>query len=183
MPEENERADSDASGEGKNQEPEAKSREEVAAAVNYGEIFEACQVTARKVRAARELIELAGGYKEALVLADAVWFVGSESDAADAGGNEEVADNGDSEAEYGADYEAWEVRTRKVLAAEKLLQITSGYGEAFVLLDSMEIVRHGEQGRQQVGKVRRAAGGYHERAAAALRGSDENEERREPQED
>ena len=53
--------------------------------MEYGERYEACQVTARKVRAARDLIELAGGYKEAVVLADAVWFVALESDESDAG--------------------------------------------------------------------------------------------------
>ena len=175
MSEENDQADTDTPREGDDVGPEAESRAEIAAAVEYGETFEACQVTARKVRAARELIELAGGYKEAIVLADAVWFVVSESDEADAGASKGVADEDDSEVEYKADYEAWEARTRKVMAAEKLLEQTSGYDEAFMLLDTMEVVKHGKQGHKQVAKVRRAAGGYHKRAAAALKETDESE--------
>ena len=175
MSEENDQADSDTPREGDDVVPEAESRAEIAAAVDYGETFEACQVTARKVRAARELIELAGGYKEALVLADAVWFVASESDEANAGVSKGVADEDDSEVEYRTDFEAWEARTRKVLAAEKLLQLASGYEEGFLLLDTMEVVKHGKQGHQQVAKVRGAAGGYHKRAAAALEETDESD--------
>ena len=77
--------------------------------------------------------------------------------------------------EYRADYEAWEARTRKVMAAEKLLELTSGYEEAFMLLDTMVVVKHGKQGHQQVAKVRGAAAGYHKRAAAALEEKDESE--------
>jgi hypothetical protein len=172
MSEEHEQADSDTPEEGEDVGPEAESRAEIAAAVDYGETFEACQVTARKVRAAKELIELAGGYKEAIVLADAVWFVASESDKADAGASK---DDDDSDVEYRADYEAWEFRTRKVMAAEKLLELASGYEEAFMLLDTMEVVKHGKQGHEQVAKVRGAAGGYHKRAAAALKETDESE--------
>ena len=172
MSEENEQDGSDTPSEDEGMGPEEESRADIAAAVNYGETFEACQVTARKVRAARDLIELAGGYKEAIVLADAVWFVASESDEADAGASK---DEDASEVEYKADYEAWEARTRKVMAAEKLLQLTSGYDEAFLLLDTMEVVKHGKQGHQQVAKVRGAAGGYHKRAAAALKETDETE--------
>ncbi len=175
MSEENEQDGSDTPSEDEDMGPEEESRADIAAAVNYGETFEACQVTARKVRAARELIELAGGYKEAIVLADAVWFVASESDEADAGASKEVADEDDSEVEYKADYEAWEARTRKVMAAEKLLELTSGYEEAFMLLDTMEVVKHGKRGHNQVAKVRGAAGGYHKRAAAALKETDESE--------
>ena len=172
MSEENEQDGSDMPSEDEGTGPEEETRADIAAAVNYGETFEACQVTARKVRAARDLIELAGGYKEAIVLADAVWFVASESDEAN---TEESKDEDDSEVEYTADYEAWEARTRKVMAAEKLLQLTSGYEEAFLLLDTMEVVKHGKQGHNQVAKVRGAAGGYHKRAAAALKETDENE--------
>jgi len=172
MSEENDQADSDTPEENEDQEPEEESRADIAAAVNYGETFEACQVTARKVRAARDLIELAGGYKEAIILADAVWFVASESDEAN---TEESKDEDDSKVEYRADFEGWEARTRKVMAAEKLLQLTSGYEEAFLLLDTMEVVKHGKQGHQQVAKVRGAAGGYHKRAAAALKETDEAE--------
>jgi len=175
MSEENEQDGSDTPSEGEDVGPEEESRADIAAAVNYGETFEACQVTARKVRAARDLIELAGGYKEAIVLADAVWFVASESDESDAGANKGVADEDDSEVEYRTDFEAWEARTRKVLAAEKLLQLTSGYEEAFLLLDTMEVVKHGKQGHQHVAKVRGAAGGYHKRAAAALKETGESE--------
>jgi len=172
MSEENEQDGSDRPNEGEDIEPEEERRADIAAAVNYGETFEACQVTARKVRAARDLIELAGGYKEAIVLADAVWFVASESDEANAGASK---DEDDSEVEYGVDCEAWEFRTRKVMAAEKLLELASGYGEAFMLLDTMEVVKYGKQGHEQVAKVRGAAGGYHKRAAAALGKTDENE--------
>ena len=175
MSEENDQAGADTPGEDEDRGPQAESRAETAAAVEYGERYEACQVTARKVRAARELIELAGGYKEAIVLADAVWFVASESDEADAGASKGVADEDDSEVEYKADYEAWEARTRKVMAAEKLLELASGYEEAFMLLDTMEVVKHGKQGHNQVAKVRGAAGGYHKRAAAALKETDESE--------
>ena len=82
-----------------------------------------------------------------------MWFVASESDEADAGASKGVADEDDSEVEYKADYEAWEARTRKVMAAEKLLELTSGYEEAFLLLDTMEVVKHGKQGHNQVAKV------------------------------
>ncbi len=172
MSEENHQADSDMPREGDDVGAETETRAGIAAAVEYGETFEACQVTARKVRAARVLIELAGGYKEAIVLADAVWFVASESDEADTGVSK---DEDDSEVEYKADYEAWEARSRKVMAAEKLLELTSGYEEAFMLLDTMEVVKHGKQGHKQVAKVRSAAGGYHKRAAAALKETDESE--------
>jgi len=175
MSEENEQGGSDTPSEDEGMGPEEESRADIAAAVNYGETFEACQVTARKVRAARELIELAGGYKEALVLADAVWFVASESDEANAGVSKGAADEDDSEVEYRADSEAWEARIRKVMAAEKLLQLASGYEEGVLLLDTMEVVKHGKQGHQQVAKVRGAAGGYHKRAAAALEEKTENE--------
>ena len=175
MSEENEQDGSDTPSEDEGTGPEEESRADIAAAVNYGETFEACQVTARKVRAARELIELAGGYKEAIVLADAVYFVTLESDEANAGASKGVADEDDSEVEYRADYEAWEARTRKVMAVERLLKLTSGYDEAFMLLDTMEVVKHGKQGHEQVAKVRGAAGGYHKRAAAALKETDESE--------
>jgi hypothetical protein len=154
---------------------EAESRAEIAAAVEYGERYEACQVTARKVRAARDLIELAGGYKEAAILADAVWFVASECDDANAGSGEALADEDDSEVEYQADYEGWEARTRKVLAAERLLSLTSSYQEAFMLLDTIVVVQQGKQGHKQLAKVRGAAAGYHKRAAAALEETDEDE--------
>ncbi|MEI8373340.1 MAG: hypothetical protein WCJ35_10980 [Planctomycetota bacterium] len=172
MSEEINQAGSDTPSEDEGMGPEEESRADIAVAVNYGETFEACQVTARKVRAARELIELAGGYKEAIVLVDAVWFVASESDDANARVSK---DEDDSEVEYRADFEAWEARTRKVMAAEKLLQLASGYDEAFMLLDAMEVVKHGKQGHNQVAKVRGAAGGYHKRAAAALKKTDESE--------
>ena len=71
MSEENDQGDSDTPRENEDRGPEAESRAEIAAAVEYGERYEACQVTARNVRAARDLIELAGGYKEAAILADA----------------------------------------------------------------------------------------------------------------
>jgi hypothetical protein len=153
-------------------EPEAESRADIAAAVEYGERYEACQVTARKVRAARDLIELAGGYKEAAVLADAVWFVASESDEA-TGKASEIAEDESDGVEYRADFEAWEARTRKVMAAEKLLTLASGYEEAFMLLDTMVVVKHGKQEHKQVEKVRGAAAGYHKRAAAALEETDD----------
>ena len=175
MSDENDQAGSDTPSEDEDLEPEAESRAEIAAAVEFGERFEACQVTARKVRAARELIELAGGYKEAIVLADAVWFVVSESDEPKGEVRKATADEDESEIEYRTDFEAWEARTRKVMAAEKLLQLASGYEEAFLLLDTMEVVKHGKQGHDQVAKVRGAAGGYHKRAAAALKETDESD--------
>ena len=176
MSEENDQADSDTPRDDEERGREAESRADIAAAVEYGERYEACQVTARKVRAARDLIELAGGYKEAIVLADAVWFVASESDDATDGANgaSEAAED-DSETEYQADYEAWEARTRKVMAAEKLLRLASNYDEAFMLLDTMEVVKHGKQGHNQVAKVRGAAAGYHQRVATALEKTDESE--------
>jgi hypothetical protein len=173
MSEENE-ADSDTPREDEDAGPEAESRADIAAAVEYGETYEACQVTVRKVRAARELIELAGGYKEAIVLADAVWFVASESDEGEAGVSRAVADD-ESEVEYRLDFEAWEAKTRKVMAAEKLLELTSGYEEAFMLLDTIVVVLQGKQGHKQVAKVRGAAAGYHKRAAAALEEKEEGE--------
>jgi hypothetical protein len=173
MSEENE-ADSDTPREDEDAGPEAESRADIAAAVEYGETYEACQVTARKVRAARDLIELAGGYKEAIVLADAVWFVALESDEGEAGVSIAVADD-ESEVEYRLDFEAWEARARKVMAAEKLLKLTSGYEEAFMLLDTIVVVLQGKQGRKQVAKVRGAAAGYHKRVVAALEEKEEGE--------
>jgi len=153
-------------------EPEAESRLNIAAAVAYGEQFEACQATARKVLAAKKLIELAGGYREAMVLADAVWFADKDHvDEATAGTRDVVPDEDDSE----PDYKAWEARTRRVMAAEKLLQLASGYAEALVLLDTVVIVLRGKAGYQQAAKVRDAGAGYHARVAAALRKRDEGE--------
>jgi hypothetical protein len=79
-----------------------------------------------------------------------------------------IADEDDSELEYMADFEGWEARTRKVMAAERLLNLASGYDEAFMLLDTMVVILQGKQGQEQVAKVRGAAAGYHKRAAAAL---------------
>ncbi len=152
------------------QEPDAESRLDIAAAVEYGERFEAYQVTVRKVLAAKRLIELAGGYKEAMLLADAMWFADS-GDADDATAGASAADEDDSE----PDCKAWLARTRRVMAAEKLLRLASGYAEAFVLLDAVEVAMHGEEGYKQVLKVRYAAAGYHDRVAAALRRRDEGE--------
>ena len=73
-----------------------------------------------------------------------------------------------------ADCEAWEARTRKVMAAEKLLKL-SGYDEAFILLDTIIVVEQGQLGHEQVAKVRGAAAGYHQRVAAALDKKAENE--------
>jgi hypothetical protein len=154
--------------------PEAESRAETAAAVEYGERYEACQVTARKVMAAKRLIELAGGYKEAMILADALWFADTgDADDATAGAND--ADEDFPEGENGPDCKAWLARTRRVMAAEKLLRLASGYAEIFVLLDTVEVAMHGDEGLQQVRKVRNAAAGYHDRVAAALRRRDEGE--------
>jgi len=154
------------------EELEPESRLDIAAAVEYGERYEACQVTARKVQAARRLIELAGGYKEAFVLADAVWFADENTfDEATAGTRNSETDDDDSE----PDFKAWEARTRKVMAADKLLQLASGYAEALVLLDSIVIILRGNEGYQQAAKVRCAAGGYHARVAAALRRRDAGE--------
>jgi len=154
------------------EDPEVESRAETAAAVQYGERYEATMATARKVQAARRLIELAGGYKEAMILADAVWFADTGDDAA-AGTHD--ADEDFPEGENGPDCKAWLARTRRVMAAEKLLRLASGYAEAFVLLDAAEVVMRGEEGYQQVLKVRHAAAGYHDRVAAALRRRDEGE--------
>ena len=44
-----------------------------------------------------------------------------------------------------------------------------------MLLDTMVVVRHGNQGHEQAAKVRGAAGGYHKRVAAALNEKAENE--------
>ena len=153
------------SEESDDQEPNTESTLNIAAAVEYGEKFEACQVTARKVQAAKKLIELAGGYKEAVILTDSVWF------ADEAAGGASRADEDDSE----PDCNAWVARTRKVMAAEKLLQLASGYSEALVLLDTVEIVLRGKEGYQQVVKVRDAAAGYHDRVVAALRRRAEGE--------
>jgi hypothetical protein len=173
MSEENDQAGSDPPREYEDTGPEAESRADTAAAVEYGETYEACQVTARKVRSARDLIELAGVYKEAAILADAVWFVASESDDATDGASETAED--ESEVEYREDYDAWEVRTRKVMAAEKLLKLASGYDEAFMLLDTIVVVVQGQDGYQQIARVRGAAAGYHKRVAAALKRRDEDE--------
>jgi hypothetical protein len=174
MSEYNDQAGSDAPGDDEEFGAEMESRADTAAAVEYGERYEACQVTARKVRAARELVELAGGYKEAAILADAVWFVASES-ATDTGASKPAAFEDAPEVEYRTDFDAWEARTRKVMAAEKLLELASGYEEAFMLLDTIIVVLNGKQGHQQVAKVRRAAAGYHRRAAAALEDKEEGE--------
>ena len=172
MADENDLADSDRPSEDEDQEPEAESRAEIAAAVEYGETYEACQVMARKVRAARELIELAGGYKEAMILADAIWFADSDKPIEVKAG---VSNEDDSDVEYRADYEAWEARTRKVLAAENLLTLASGYDEAFMLLDAMIVVLQGRQGHKLVAKVRGAGAGYHKRVAAALDKTEQDE--------
>ena len=157
-------------------EPDAESGADTAAAVEYGEKFEACQVMVRKVQAARRLIELAGGYKEAAVLADAVWFADIDTpDDATAGARNSETDEDDSESEYVVDYKAWEARTRKVMAAETLLKLASGYREVLVLLNAVVVVLHGKQGHEQVVKVSGAAAGYHDRTAAAQERRDKGE--------
>jgi hypothetical protein len=163
---------SDRPEEHEDQGPEAASRLEIAAAVEYGERYEACQVTIRKVQAAKRLIELAGGYKEAIVMADAVWFADIDKpDVATAGASD--TDEGDSESECQPDYKAWVAKARRVMAAERLLQLASGYAEALLLLDAIVLATRGKEGYQQVLKVRDAAAGYHDRVAAALRRREE----------
>jgi hypothetical protein len=155
------------SEESDDQEPNTESTLNVAAAVEYGEKFEACQVTARKVLVAKKLIELAGGYKEAVILADAVWF----ADTDEAAGGASRADEDDAE----PNHKAWVAKVRRVMAAEKLLQVASGYSEALLLLDTVVIVLRGKEGYQQMLVVRDAAAGYHDRVSAALRRRAEGE--------
>jgi hypothetical protein len=176
MSEESWQSGSDTPEEHEDVGPEAESRLDIAAAVEYGERYEACQVTVRKVQAARRLIELAGGYKEAVVLVDALWFADIDNpDEATTGASNIVSDEDDSESEYQPDYKVWVARVRRVMAAEKLLQVASGYAEALVLLDTVVLVSPGKEGYQQVVKVRDAVAGYHRRVAAALKRKDEGE--------
>src|SRR6516165_5418468 len=70
-----------------------------AAVQEYGRSFRAWQVAARKVLAAQNVIDLAGGYDEAFVLVDAVFF--SEIDAeGETGPPADHTENG-REIEYG----------------------------------------------------------------------------------
>ena len=98
----------------------------------------------------------------------------AESDEGEAGVSRAVADD-ESEVEYRLDFEAWEARTRKVMAAEKLLELASGYEEAFLLLDTIVVVQQGKQGHKQVAKARGAVAGYHRRVAAAMKEKEEGE--------
>ena len=166
MSEEYGQGDSDRPEEHEDQGPEAESGPDIAAAVAYGERYEACQATARKVQAARRLVELAGGYREAMVLADAIWFV--DKDHVDKAGTSDTDEDGSK-----PDCEAWAAKVRRVMAAEKLLQLASGYTEALVLLDATVVALQGHGGYQQLAAVRGAAAGYHARVAAALKRREE----------
>jgi hypothetical protein len=134
-----------------------------AAVQEYGRRYRAWQVAARKVLAAQNLIELAGGYDEAFVLLDAVLF--SETDAV--GETDPLAGDAEDqrESEYGERMQRCEATARQVLAAQKLIDLAGGQEEAFMLLDSVLIATKGEQAHHQAGERHSACATNHERKA------------------
>jgi hypothetical protein len=145
---------------------EVKDTEDKVAVEEYGQKYDACQVIASKVMAARELMELAGGYKEAFILMDAVNFA-TEFKPKVAEQEAEAEVNDADEKDFEEEYEANATIARKVLAADRLLKLAGGYNPAFTLLDAVMVEMEGPQGRQQAANVRHSAAGHHKLLAAA----------------
>ena len=146
---------------------EVGSKADDAAVKDYAEKYKSCQVTANEVLTAKELLELAGGYEEAFVLLDATYFVAVDKPKASV--REAGATADDSEVkEYQEKYEACEAKTRKVLAAEKLVELAGGYDEALTLLDTVVVVMEGKQGHERAARVRGSAAGHHKMLAAGV---------------
>ena len=76
-----------------------------------------------------------------------------------AGDGKAVAD-GESEVEYRLDFDAWQARARKVMAAKTLLELTSGYAEAFMLLDTIVVGRSNtwRQSQRRLERVKNMSG-------------------------
>jgi hypothetical protein len=147
---------------------QAKDKADDASVKEYTEKYDAYKVMAHPVLAAKELIELAGGYGEAFVLMDAVYFVSEFKPKA--GVREEKAKPDDSgETDSADEYEASAALARKVLTAAKLVELAGGYYAAFTLLDAVMIEMEGPQGHEQAAEVRRSAAGHHEILAAAAK--------------
>jgi len=126
----------------------------------YGEKYKAWQNVAHKVLAAQSLMELAGGYKEAFVLLDAVAFIGDDAPA------ETGKVDDQPEKEYGEKMAECESTARLVLAAQRLLELAGGQEEAFLLLDAVLIAMEGEQAHEQAGEAHEACASNHEILAA-----------------
>jgi hypothetical protein len=147
-------------------QPEPAPQEEgpdEAAVQEYGRSFRAWQVAARKVLAAQNVIDLAGGYDEAFVLVDAVFF--SEIDTE--GENGPPADDTEDgrESEYGERMRRCEAMARKVLAAQKLIDLAGGHQQALLLLDAVVIATKGDQAHHQAAERHTIAGSHHKRMA------------------
>ena len=138
-------------------QPRAKARD----VKEYAQKYQAWSVEAHKVLAAKELMELAGGYKEAFILLDAVIFARIEK-------NEPALQppkRGPAATASGTGYkekaDACEATAHKVLAAERLLDLAGGDEEAFALLDVVMIAAEGRKGYQQAADAHLAAAGHH----------------------
>jgi len=144
-------------------QPKAKARD----VKEYARKYREWSVEAHKVLAAEELMELAGGYKEAFILLDAVIFARLEKHQPALPPPNNGPPAAVSETGFGKIVEACQATAHKVLAAERLLDLAGGDQEAFVLLDVVMIAAEGHKGYRQAGDVRLTAAGHHEVLAMA----------------
>ena len=114
---------------------------------------------AEKVLAAKELMNVAGGYKEAFVLLDAVLFSLFKDQRVVVPWREpERAKPATDPSEM---LDACRSLVHKVLAAERLLRLANGYDEAFFFLDAVMVAMKGDKGIKDAKEVRGTAGDYH----------------------
>jgi hypothetical protein len=144
-------------------QPKAKARD----VKEYARKYRAWGVEAHKVLAAEELMKLAGGYKEAFILLDAVIFARLEKHQPALPSPKAGPPAAATETEYREIVEACEAAAHKVLAAERLLDLAGGDQEAFALLDVVMIAAEGHKGYRQAGDVHLTAAGHHEVLAVA----------------
>lgn len=134
----------------------------------YGEKLRAWQDSTHKMLAANRLMELAGGYKQAFVLLDAVASAAAEKMKIGMWKRGDHVNNPKTkEYEYGENMGACEAMARQVLAAEKLIELAGGRMEAFSLLDAVMIAVEGEQGHEQASECHSSAAGHYKALEAA----------------
>ena len=128
----------------------------------YSEKFWAWNHEARKVRAAREFIKLVGGYKEAYILLDAVQFCATLSPYAQVGPPELKADDPPRDSGEDVEFDARIARVRKVVTAEKLIELAGGPDEIISLLGVVMAAEEGNEGYKVARDLCNVAGAHHE---------------------
>jgi hypothetical protein len=115
---------------------------------------------AHKVFAAKQLMELAGGYKEAFTVLDAALNAPREEPSTAIPLFPAMEGNDKAE--------ACEAIARQVLAAHRLVELTGGM-DAFAVLDAVVIVTEGEKGYEQAREAHGTCGRYYKAREAAAK--------------